>query len=150
MAWTQYHEVRRQGIVQESPDIKRGKSPANRRLQFDTLGIRKSPATPRLLREGYKAWLTGLLFNTAAGLYTLYQLRQRALSLNKQEAESAVEGKKLEREWNGTTIQLVSDLCDMTIPVSVLGYVGLDDGIVGLAGTVSSLLGVFTVWKKTA
>jgi peroxin-11B len=38
----------------------------------------------------------------------------------------------------------------MAIPASILGLVELDDGIVGLAGTVSSLLGVFTVWKKTA
>lgn len=47
-------------------------------------------------------------------------------------------------------IQLVSDLCDLTIPVSALGYVNLDDGIVGIAGTVSSLIGVWSSWKKTA
>lgn len=44
-------------------------------------------------------------------------------------------------------MQLVSDLCDLTIPSSVLGYINLDDGIVGLAGTVSSLIGVRSIWR---
>jgi peroxin-11B len=44
----------------------------------------------------------------------------------------------------------VSDLCDIIIPAAALGYVELDDGVVGLAGTVSSLVGVWSIWKKTA
>ena len=55
-----------------------------------------------------------------------------------------------ERERNTTNLQLVSDLCDLCVPSSALGYANLDDGIVGLAGTVSSLIGVYTAWKKTA
>ena len=47
-------------------------------------------------------------------------------------------------------MQLLSDLCDLTIPVSALGYLELDDGIVGLAGTARSLIGILTTWKKTA
>lgn len=47
-------------------------------------------------------------------------------------------------------IQLVSDLCDLTVPSSMLGYVNFDDGFVGLAGTVSSLLGAYGAWQKTA
>lgn len=47
-------------------------------------------------------------------------------------------------------IQLVSDLCDLSIPLSTLGYVKLDDGLVGIAGTISSLIGVWSAWKKTA
>ena len=47
-------------------------------------------------------------------------------------------------------VQLFSDLCDLTIPSSALGWVDFDDGFVGLAGTTSSLLGVWSQWKKTA
>ena len=54
------------------------------------------------------------------------------------------------RERSTTNIQLVSDLCDLCVPSSALGYATLDDGIVGLAGTVSSLIGVYATWKKTA
>ena len=61
-----------------------------------------------------------------------------------------MEGKKLQRERSAAGLQLVSDLCDITIPSTFVGYLNLDDGIVGLAGTVSSLVGVLAAWKKTA
>lgn len=32
----------------------------------------------------------------------------------------------------------------------MLGLVELDDGLIGLAGTLSSLLGVYGAWQKTA
>lgn len=54
------------------------------------------------------------------------------------------------RERNATNLQLISDVCDLTIPGSALGYANLDDGIVGLAGTMSSLISVWATWKKTA
>jgi peroxin-11B len=88
--------------------------------------------------------------NAVAGLYTLRQLRLRALKVDKKDAEGTVEQKKLQRETNAASLQLVSDLCDITVPSSAVGYVNLDDGIVGLAGTVSSLIGVWAAWKKTA
>jgi peroxin-11B len=47
-------------------------------------------------------------------------------------------------------VQLLSDLCDLTVPSTAIGWASFDDGIVGLAGTVSSLLGVYGVWQKTA
>ena len=64
--------------------------------------------------------------------------------------EKVVEQKKLARELDAVRIQLLSDLCDVAIPAAALGWVNLDDGIVGLAGTTSSLLGVWSQWKKTA
>lgn len=54
------------------------------------------------------------------------------------------------RQRAAANIQLISDVCDLTVPSSALGYTNLDDGIVGLAGTVSSLVGVYGVWQKTA
>ena len=54
------------------------------------------------------------------------------------------------RERAATNLQLLSDVCDLTIPTAALGYLDLDDGIVGLAGTASSLIGVWSTWKKTA
>lgn len=38
----------------------------------------------------------------------------------------------------------------MTVPSTALGYANFDDGIIGLAGTLSSLLGIQGVWAKTA
>lgn len=152
-------------------------------IKLDAAGIRKSANAKRMQREAYKAWFVGLTFNVVAGLYTLFQLRQREQGVDKNDGEGVVESKKLaryafcggagrpvvglrltagagdddgyradneRRERTATNIQLISDLCDLTVPSSALDYVNLDDGIVGLAGTVSSLLGVWSQWKKTA
>ena len=54
------------------------------------------------------------------------------------------------RERAAINLQLISDLCDLTVPTSALGFANFDDGFVGLAGTVSSLIGVHAQWKKTA
>lgn len=55
-----------------------------------------------------------------------------------------------DRERSASQLQLLSDFCDLTVPYSSLGWVNFDDGIVGLAGTLSSLIGVYNQWKKTA
>lgn len=54
------------------------------------------------------------------------------------------------REKAATQLQLLSDVCDITVPSSAIGMVDLDDGVVGLAGTVSSLIGLSAAWAKTA
>ncbi|MCJ1348825.1 Peroxisomal membrane protein PMP27 [Peltigera leucophlebia] len=119
-------------------------------VYLDTAGIRRSESAKSLQREASRAWLVGLTFNVVAGIYTLWQLNQREQDIDKAEGEGVVEGKKIQRERASTKIQLLSDLCDLTIPSTALAYTNLDDGIVGLAGTVSSLIGVWGTWKKTA
>lgn len=133
---------------------------------IDSAGIWKLESAKRLQKEAYRAWFVGLLFNAVAGMYRLWGLRQREQEVDKADGEGIVESKKIERNvcssetltwanWEcreraATNLQLISDVCDLTIPSSALGYVNLDDGIVGLAGTVSSLIGVWGIWKKTA
>jgi peroxin-11B len=117
---------------------------------LDATSIRKFSASQRLLREGYRAWFTGISFSIVSSLYSLYQLNLRSQQISEKDGEGVVEKKKVQREANAVKIQLISDLCDITVPSSALGWAKLDDGVVGLAGTVSSLLGVWTVWKKTA
>jgi len=117
---------------------------------LDAAGIKKSVNAKNLQQQAYKAWFVGLLASAIAGLYSNYQLMQRAKTIDEKDGEGKVEGKKIERQRTITNIQLVSDLCDLTVPSSALGYATFDDGIVGLAGTVSSLLGVYGVWQKTA
>jgi peroxin-11B len=129
---------------------------------LDAVGIRKFGAAARLGREAYRAWFAGISFSIVSGVYALYNLQaqQQAQLQQKlgpaggaggeEKGEEAVQAKKVAREMAAVKVQLVSDLCDITIPATALGWVALDDGIVGLAGTVSSLLGVWGQWKKTA
>ncbi|KAI5852773.1 peroxisomal biogenesis factor 11 [Morchella snyderi] len=117
---------------------------------LDSSGIYKFAAGKKLAAEAYRAWFVGLIFSLVGGGYTLYTLRERERGIVKTIAEGKVEGEKLVKEREATVIQIVSDVCDVTIPASALGYVTLDDGIVGMAGTVSSLIGLQAIWKKTA
>ncbi|KAI1649377.1 peroxisomal biogenesis factor 11 [Daldinia loculata] len=117
---------------------------------LDALGARKWAGAKRAQKEAYRFWAIGILCSIVAQTYTLYKLREREAKVDKKEGEGVVESKRIAIERNASRIQLISDLCDLTAPTAALGWVGFDDGFVGLAGTVSSLIGVYTQWKKTA
>ena len=138
-------------------------------MQLDAAGIRPSEGAKRLQREAWRAWLVGLAFSALGGGYTLFRLREAEKRIDRSDGEGVVEAKKIElyvvsamdvrgqlwltsigSERQATNLQLVSDLCDMTMPTSSLGLINFDDGIVGLSCTVSSLIGVWAQWRKTA
>lgn len=54
------------------------------------------------------------------------------------------------RERSAARVQLLSDVFDLAAPLSAVGILNLDDGIVGISGTVTSLIGVWSQWRKTA
>ncbi|KAI0100239.1 peroxisomal biogenesis factor 11 [Nemania sp. FL0031] len=114
------------------------------------LGVRKWEGAARAGKEAYRFWAMGLACSVVAQVYTLYQLRQREAKVDKKEGEGVVEAKKIALERYASQLQLLSDLCDLTVPTSALGWANFDDGFVGLAGTVSSLIGIYNQWKKTA
>ncbi|CRK20976.1 hypothetical protein BN1708_003342 [Verticillium longisporum] len=101
-------------------------------------------------REAYRFWAMGIACSVVAQVYTLYRLQQREARVDKKDGEGVVEGKRIALERAASRLQLLSDVCDLSVPTSALGWVAVDDGLVGLAGTVSSLIGVYTQWKKTA
>ncbi|KAI0408379.1 peroxisomal biogenesis factor 11 [Xylaria palmicola] len=114
------------------------------------LNIRKWDGAQRAGREASRFWAAGLACSVVAQVYTLYQLRQREAKVDKKEGEGVVEAKKIALERYASQLQLLSDICDLAVPTSALGWTNLDDGLVGLAGTVSSLIGIYNQWKKTA
>jgi peroxin-11B len=136
---------------------------------LDASGVRPSAMAKRMQVQAYKAWMTGLCFSVLNGVYTIYKSKsEEAAQTDKAvAAEKTVEVKKLQRyvfdfacweislltfysERSAAQTQLVSDLCDLFIPVSALGFINVDDGVVGLAGAVSSLIGLMAQWNKTA
>ncbi|KAG9253732.1 peroxisomal biogenesis factor 11 [Emericellopsis atlantica] len=117
---------------------------------LDAAGIRKWEGAKRLQTEAYRFWAMGLTFSVVAQVYTLWKLKQREAKVDKKDGEGVVESKRITVERAVSKMQLTSDLCDLTVPLSALAWVNFDDGVVGLAGTVSSLIGVYNQWKKTA
>ncbi|KAK2074681.1 hypothetical protein P8C59_008869 [Phyllachora maydis] len=117
---------------------------------LDALGVRKTDSAKRLQQEAFRFWAVGIMCSLVAQTYTLYNLRAREARLDRKEGEGVIESKRIAVERYNSRLQLTSDLCDLTVPFTALGWVNLDDGFVGLAGTLSSLIGVYTQWKKTA
>ncbi|KAK5652759.1 hypothetical protein OQA88_9612 [Cercophora sp. LCS_1] len=117
---------------------------------LDATGIKKSPSAKKFQKEAFRFWAIGIMCSIAGQTYTLWQLNAREAKVDKKEGEGVVESKRIAIERAASRLQLTSDLCDLTVPVSALAWANLDDGIVGLAGTLSSLIGVYTQWKKTA
>ncbi|TDZ24527.1 Peroxisomal membrane protein PMP30A [Colletotrichum sidae] len=117
---------------------------------LDAVGIKKWEGAKRLQKEAYRFWAMGLICSVVAQTYTLYRLQQREAKVDKKEGEGVVQSKRIALERAASQLQIISDLCDLTVPTSALAWVALDDGVVGLAGTVSSLIGVYNQWKKTA
>ncbi|KAF4554412.1 Peroxisomal biogenesis factor 11-like protein 1 [Elsinoe fawcettii] len=120
---------------------------------LDAAGVRKNEGVKTLQKQAYQFWALGLGASVLSGVYSLYKIQtenRSAVESQSTDAEKKVEGKRVLRNKTAATQQLVSDLCDLTVPSSALGWTDLDDGIVGLAGTVSSLIALNTQWKKTA
>ncbi|KAJ9657045.1 Peroxisomal membrane protein PMP27 [Neophaeococcomyces mojaviensis] len=116
---------------------------------LDAMGVKKYESAKRLQATAYRFWFTGLIASALAGIYTLYQLSQVTKQIDEKDAEGKMEKVKIAKQRKAANIQLTSDLCDMTVPSTALGYANFDEGFIGLAGTLSSLLGVQGVWAKT-
>ncbi|KAF3936698.1 hypothetical protein ABW19_dt0200599 [Dactylella cylindrospora] len=120
---------------------------------LDSSGIMKLTNAKFIADQALKCWFMGLVFSIGSSVYTLRRIAERHASLNKQEAEHSIEEKKLVKDEKAVKTQLLSDLCDITIPgysLGIWGFKGLDDGIVGLAGSVSSFIGLMSAWEKAA
>ncbi|KAG0351608.1 Peroxisomal membrane protein PMP27 [Podila minutissima] len=103
-----------------------------------------------------KFWLSGIVFSFLSGLYKTRQVQirmesaQRGLnhSAESEKSYSRTELKSLALEQNTINKGLLQDGLDMLIPSTGLGYVDLDDGAVGLIGTVTSIMGAQSQWAK--
>ncbi|KAF4978306.1 hypothetical protein FZEAL_5279 [Fusarium zealandicum] len=117
----------------------------------DAAGIRKFPQASRIQREAYRCWAIGCAFSILGQLYALRQLSVRKSKVDLKDGEGVVESKRISNEHSAARKQLLLDFCDILVPLSGLGFTTfLDDGVVGLTGTLSSLIGVYTQWNKTA
>lgn len=75
-------------------------------------------------------------------------LRRSTASSPEKEAERKQELRTLAAVYKETRFQLVQDAFDFVLPMSNLGYFNLNEGVLGLAGLISSLMGLDTQVKK--
>ncbi|KAE8159767.1 peroxisomal biogenesis factor 11 [Aspergillus tamarii] len=113
------------------------------------IGIHKLPSAERLDILADKFWAAGLICSIMTCIYTLLH-SQPGKRTKREDDEPDLDDKTRAKKRSAAWIQLISDLCDLTVPGKTLGCTALDDGIVGIAGTMSSLIGVWSQWKQTA
>lgn len=68
--------------------------------QLDASGIRSIASAKRFLQEAYRMWFIGLTFNVIAGMYSLWQIKQKEQNIDKNEGEGVVESRKLVKYGN--------------------------------------------------
>lgn len=62
---------------------------------LDAAGIKKYESAKRLQATAYRFWFTGLIASALAGVYSLYQLRQRTGQVDEKDAEGKMEKVKI-------------------------------------------------------
>ncbi|KAF8978019.1 Peroxisomal membrane protein PMP27 [Entomortierella lignicola] len=101
-------------------------------------------------------WLTGIIFGFITGLYKTRQIqirREAAVrglthSSEDEKSKARTDLKSLQKEQHSVNKQLLQDGLDMLLPATALGYLNLDDGALGLIGTVTALMGAHSQWRK--
>lgn len=110
-----------------------------------------NPGLGKLVNENApRLWLLGLVSSLSMNLYKIHRLQPVLLQQRSQ--VNCKELCKILREADGATKQAakdaLQDLVDLIIPLSLMGTVQASPGVVGLAGTFTSILGLSSLWPK--
>ncbi|KAI9481308.1 MAG: peroxisomal biogenesis factor 11 [Benjaminiella poitrasii] len=121
------------------------------------------PANIKQITEfGQKCWFAAITASLISGLYKFKQLSVREHMLEKsrkaivntsekseaQIAELKAQEKALAKDKYSTKYAFIQDAVDIIIPSAGLGYLKVDEGIVGLAGMTTSFMAMITQWNK--
>ncbi|KZO90332.1 peroxisomal biogenesis factor 11 [Calocera viscosa TUFC12733] len=125
------------------------------------IGLSKEGAE-RANRLSQRFWLAGLTLSIVNGFQRFAQIRAERRRLLKPSSSSSgekpapVETEKhlriqaLKQEWSAVRTQFVQDALDIWLPAGNLGIVDVGDGVAGLFGTITSVMGFYAVWQKAA
>ncbi|CAH7684485.1 peroxisomal biogenesis factor 11 [Phakopsora pachyrhizi] len=100
-------------------------------------------------------WFTGITLNLINGLYKHQQTQCKLKRLDNKSSigdhekeDRRAQIRSLSSQVHAIRLQLLQDLCDILSPSSTLGFHSLNDGVIGSAGVLSSLLGLRAQVKK--
>lgn len=102
----------------------------------------------KIQQRAARLWFTGIAFSIVSSLYKVVGLnaREKAVARPRGDAEKEVERKielrQIKAQQASVRTQLVQDSLDILLPAGTLGYHNLDDGVLGLVGFVTSIMGL--------
>ncbi|KAL5518834.1 PEX11 [Sanghuangporus vaninii] len=109
----------------------------------------------KFARRSNRFWFFGIVFSICHGLLKASRLANEAKALRgytwgdksvSTEAERAVKYSAVEKERNSLRYQFAIDLLDVWIPATNLGYVNLNDGVLGFFGFITSVMALRSQW----
>lgn len=101
-----------------------------------------------------KFWFVSLVLGLARDAYELllaYQLekrRQKETSHSKEEPSSHITILTVLQHNPAIILDTIKNGADFFIPPYNIGLIDLPSGIIGLLGTISSLVGLYTIWNE--
>ncbi|KAL9934137.1 hypothetical protein V8E36_007219 [Tilletia maclaganii] len=107
----------------------------------------------KISKRAAQFWLAGLSFNLISGSYKTYVLNQRQIAARRpratseKEAERKVELQQIAAEQAAVRYQMIQDGLDWLLPATGADILNLDEGILGLAGFATALMGARTQWR---
>jgi len=102
---------------------------------------------PAHARKANIFWLIAMICGIVKSLYLIQQTQQ--LIKSTQKADTIDSLKKAQGDY---ALELIRNLFDLTIPTSGLSKqvaATIPSGIVGLCGSITSIIGIYQVWSKT-
>ncbi|KAI0348679.1 peroxisomal biogenesis factor [Trametopsis cervina] len=114
----------------------------------------KPSTAARVGKLANQFWLAGILFSISFGLLKSGRLSTEIKDLQSS-SEWSEKGLQQERDNKIWTLQsatadvryqFIIDLLDVWIPATNLGFVNLNDGVLGIFGVISSLMALRTQW----
>lgn len=94
-------------------------------------------------KQAPRLWLLGIMANLIVNLYKIQ------LNFYQRKVDLLTAPNVLDREMKKFTKDAVQDLIDLTIPLSILGWINVSPGTVGLAGSISSLMGAASIYPSS-
>ncbi|THH07629.1 hypothetical protein EW145_g3260 [Phellinidium pouzarii] len=110
-------------------------------------------------RRSARFWVWGIVFSICHGLIKAGRLANEAKELRSSswgekstgsEAERAVRYAAVENDRSSVRYQFIIDLLDVWIPATNVGYVNLNDGVLGIFGLITSLMALRSQWAAVS
>jgi peroxin-11B len=112
--------------------------------------ISLSPETAqKVSRRSNRFWLAGISLSIANSVIKTARIRkeiQAAKNPSNLDEKLTTSKQALRAAGNATRHQLIMDLLDIWSPATALGLVNLNDGVVGIFGTITSLMALRKQW----
>ncbi|KAF9508283.1 hypothetical protein BS47DRAFT_1373705 [Hydnum rufescens UP504] len=120
-----------------------------------------SPETAKKVNlTSQRLWLSGILFSIVHSAAKSARITQQVRKLReagsvaekdpKDQVDLKAQAATLKKAYAASQYQLIQDSLDIWLPVTNLQFVQLNDGVLGIIGTITSIMALRLNWAKTA